>query len=564
MLREISIRDFAIIEQIHLTFDRGFHVLTGETGAGKSILFDALSLVVGGRASADFVRHNARKATVEALFEVPVHHAANKVLRDIGLNMEDHSLLIRREISSSGKSTCRINGQIVTLGMLKQVGKHLLDMHGQHEHQKLLQTEEHIAWLDAFGGESLHQLLEDYQALYRKYREVTRELEEIQTNEKEIAQRIDWLTFQRDEIKEACLIPGEDKELEQEQSRLAHAEHLMQNATYAYEGLYGEQQGVEILNRVIQHLEDIVNVDPSMKNVLEMVQSAYYHIEEASREIGRYRDTLDFDPGRLAQVEERLHLIEQLKRKYGESVSEIFQYAEQAEEELNQLEQQDEKKAELEEKRTVLHERMRKQALLLNQTRKEAAVKLEQLVEKELADLNMQGTRFSVAFHQVENPEFTLTGVDQVEFMISPNVGEPLRPLVKIASGGELSRIMLAIQSIFSGLNGASDTLIFDEVDTGVSGRAAQAIAEKITRLARHCQVLCVTHLPQVACMADEHFHIFKEAIDGKTRTRVKLLTEEGRILELARMLGGVEVTDTTRNHALEMIRLAKETKQVM
>ncbi|PTX52185.1 DNA replication and repair protein RecN [Melghirimyces profundicolus] len=564
MLREISIRDFAIIEQVHLTFDQGFHVLTGETGAGKSILFDALSLVVGGRASADFVRHNAKKATVEALFELPGGHPACEVLEELGLGSDEENLLIRRDISSNGKSTCRINGQIVTLAMLKQVGKRLLDIHGQHEHQRLLQVEEHLRWLDAFGGKELRDCLNGYRKVYGEYRKTTRELEQLNADEKEVAQRIDLLTFQRDEIAAARLTEDEDQELEQEQSRLAHAEHLMQNTAHAFEALYGERQGAELLNGAIGNLEEIVRVDDSMQEVLEMVQSAYFQVEEAARQLGRYRDNLEFDPDRLAQVEERLHLIDELKRKYGESVREVLEHGQRAEQELNQLEHRDEKKAELEEKRDRLYQEVKAKAEALSRLRRHAAAALEREVEKELSDLNMGGTRFSVAFHQGEEPVLTSNGIDQPEFLISPNRGEPLRPLVKIASGGELSRIMLAIQSIFSELEGSANTLIFDEVDTGVSGRAAQAIAEKIARLARKGQVLCVTHLPQVACMADVHFYIFKESDTEKTRTRVRLLTEEGRTLELARMLGGVEVTDTTRNHALEMLRLAEKTKKAM
>ncbi|EGK14286.1 DNA repair protein RecN [Desmospora sp. 8437] len=564
MLREISIRDFAIIEQVHVTFDNGFHVLTGETGAGKSILFDALSLVTGGRGSTDFIGHHAKKAMVEALFELGESHPVRPVLSELGLEPEDPHLLIRREISSSGKSTCRINGQMVTLAMLKQVGTHLVEIHGQHEHQKLLQVEEHLRWLDAFGGAPLKKRLQAYQEIYREYRDVVNQLERIDADEKEVSRRIDMLTFQRDEIAAARLEAGEDEVLEQEHNRLAHAERLMQNAADSYEALYGENRGAESINRAVRDLEEIVPYDESLSGVLELIQSAYYQVEEAARQLGRYRDELEFDPARLAQVEERLRLVDDLKRKYGETVHEILAYGQRVEAELEKLEHRDERKAELEAKRDQLITRLTEQAEELSTLRRTAATELEGLVELQLSDLNMKGTRFSVAFHQTDASDFTPHGIDQVEFLISPNPGEPLRPLVKIASGGELSRIMLAMQSIFSKVEGAADTLIFDEVDTGVSGRAAQAIAEKIARLARNCQVLCVTHLPQVACMADVHFQIFKETLGESTRTRVKLLTEEGRTMELARMLGGVEVTDTTKNHALEMLRLAEQTKKAI
>ncbi|SDW54272.1 DNA replication and repair protein RecN [Marininema mesophilum] len=567
MLHELSIRDFAIIEQVHLTFSEGFHILTGETGAGKSILFDALSLIVGGRGSADFVRHGAKKAEVEALFELAAGHPAIKELEVLGLTQDDGSLLIRREILQSGKSTCRMNGQLVTLAMLRQVGEVLLDIHGQHEHQSLMRTEEHLVWLDAYGGPFLAAELEKYKQSFQEYQDITKELAKINRDEKEIAQRIDLLTFQRDEIAAARLQVGEDEELNQEQSRLANAEHLTHSSASAFELLYGEEQGGERINRAARDLEEIVSFDDSLKDVLELVQSAYFQVEEAARQLGRYRDELEFDPMRLSEVDERLTVIEQLKRKYGDTVEEIILHGEAVAKELEGLEHRDETKQELSERQASILTELGEQAPLLTQLRKEAATSLEHRVEGELMDLNMKGTHIKVAFHEdvggEQEIQFTATGADDVEFLIAPNPGEPPRPLAKIASGGELSRIMLALKTIFSDLDGIN-TLIFDEIDTGVSGRAAQAIAEKIARLGKNRQVLCVTHLPQVACMADIHFSISKESKEGKTRTRVKMLTEDGRVMELARMLGGVEVTETTRTHAIEMIRLAEQTKEGM
>ncbi|PTM58541.1 DNA repair protein RecN [Desmospora activa] len=561
MLREMSIRDFAIIQEVHLTFDRGFHVLTGETGAGKSILFDALSLVVGGRGSQDFVRHGAKKAEVEALFDISDQPGIQAILDELGLSTagEEH-LLIRRDIAQNGKSTCRLNGQIITLTMLKQVGEHLLDIHGQHEHQSLLQVEAHLNWLDAFGGVDLIQQRERYQKIFAQHREMRQELDQITADEKKIAQRIDLLSFQKEEIAAARLTAGEDAELAQEHSRLAHAEQIVQHASQAYEAMYGDQRGAEMLNQAVRDLEEITRLDESLQPLLEMVQSAYYQVEEAARQVGRYRDDVEFDPARLAQVEERIHVLDQLKRKYGETIEEILRHGEEAEQELEQLLNRDERKQELEQRLTELEAKLAAEGETLTQMRKQAAERLNQRVEAELADLNMKGTRFQAAFSNDDEPTYTPTGQDRVEFLIAPNQGEPLRPLVKIASGGELSRIMLALQTIFSDLDGVP-TLIFDEVDTGVSGRAAQAIAEKIAHLAQERQILCVTHLPQVACMADVHFHIFKESNEEQTRTRVKLLTMEGRTMELARMLGGVEVTDTTKTHALEMLQLAERTK---
>ena len=357
-------------------------------------------------------------------------------------------------------------------------------------------------------GSRLKRRLQAYRRIYQEYRDIVKQLERIDADEKEVSRRIDMLTFQRDEIAAARLETGEDEMLEQEHGRLAHAERLMQNAADSYEALYGENRA-ESINRAVRDLEEIVPYDESLSGVLELIDLAYYQVEELARQLGRYRDGLEFDPTRLAQVEERLRLVDDLKRKYGETVDEILAYGRSVEE-LEKLEHRDERKAELEEKRDQLITQLTEQAEELRALRRTAAAELERLVELQL-DLNMKGTRFSVAFHPAGTLDFTPHGIDQVEFLISPNPGEPLRPLVKIASGGELSRIMLAMQSIFSKVEGAADTLIFDEVDTGVSGRAAQAIAEKIARLARNCQVLCVTHLPQVACMADVHCRHFEK-----------------------------------------------------
>ncbi|GAA5346485.1 DNA replication and repair protein RecN [Planifilum fimeticola] len=559
MLKELSIRHFAIIEHVRLSFEDGFHVLTGETGAGKSILIDALSLAVGGRASADFVRHGEKKAEIEALFEISADHPVCGILGEMGLEPEEE-LLIRREISASGKSTCRINGSPVTLSMLKKVGRSLLDIHGQHEHQSLLRTEEHLEWLDAFGDQTLKDLRGEYEALYNEYRALEKELERLTSDERETARRIDLLNYQLQEIAAANLTAGEDQELEQERNRLVNAEKLVKAAGDAFEELYAEGRGNDSLQNALNHLEEIVRYDESVGPVLELVQSAVYQVEEAIRLLGRYRDELEFEPERLNQVEERLDLIHQLKRKYGDTIESILAYGEAVAEELEELRNRDENREEVKRKLEAVREELKSVASRLTSARKRAAERLERRMEEELSDLNMANTAFRVALQPSERG-FTPTGCDRVEFQIAPNPGEPLRPLAKIASGGELSRLMLALKTIFIDVD-PIDTVVFDEIDTGVSGRAAQSIAEKMAGLARKNQVLCITHLPQVACMADHHYLIVKEVSDQKTRTRVERLNAEGRATELARMLGGVEVTTTTRRHAEEMLRLAERMKQ--
>ncbi|SEN22234.1 DNA repair protein RecN [Lihuaxuella thermophila] len=563
MLRELSIRQFAIIEEIQLRFEEGFHVLTGETGAGKSILIDALGLVAGGRASSEFVRHGADKAEVEALFELSPSHPVRPVLAEWGIEEDPDSLIIRREITATGKSTCRINGRIVTLSMLKQIGKKLLDISGQHEHQSLLDVDEHLELLDQFGGEQIFSIRRKYERVFEQYQQLSKELDRLNLNQKEIAQRIDLLEFQKDEIQSAELVPGEDEELEQERNRLAYSEKLITHSAKAYDHLYGEQEGLDHLQAALSHLEEILPLDETLSPVYETIQTCTYQLEEAVRELSRYRDQLEFDPNRLNEVEERLHLIQQLKRKYGDTIEDILRHGEQVERELEQLMHRDERQAELKEKIDQLYVQMESLAKELTMIRKKVATELEAKVEQELADLNMASTVFHVAFYPdaYRTARFTSAGQDLIEFQIAPNPGEPLRPLAKIASGGELSRIMLALKCIFADIEGIH-TLIFDEIDTGVSGRAAQAIAEKVAVLAKKNQVLCVTHLPQVACMADFHFYISKESLNEKTRTHVELLASQDRTLELARMLGGVEVTRTTREHAEEMLRLAKKVKQ--
>ncbi len=564
MLRELVIRHFAIIEEVHLQFDYGFHVLTGETGAGKSILIDALGLIIGGRASTDFVRHGEGKAEIEAVFELEQDHPARPSLLEWGFDNEDlDQIIVRREISAAGKSNCRINGRIVTLSLLKKIGHFLIDISGQHEHQSLLHSDKHLDWLDHFGGKDLLRLRKEYERIFEAYEELNRQLEQLRENQRDLARRLDLLRFQANEIESAALVPGEDEELEQERNRLSNAEKLMMHSAQAYESLNGEQGGLTLIQETISHLEQIVEVDKSLQNILELAQTAYYQLEEVSHEIAGYKDEFDFDSERLYEVEERLHLIRLLKRKYGDHIGEILAYGEQVEKELHVLENHEQTEAELVHKMERLQKQLEKLAHELTQKRKKAAIQLKARVEMELNDLNMGSTVFHVAFLHEPNqkPRFYYHGKDKIEFQIAPNPGEPLKPLARIASGGELSRLMLALKCIFAEVDQVH-TLIFDEIDTGVSGRTAQAIAEKIAFLSRKYQVLSVTHLPQVACMADCHLYISKEVLQAKTRTRVEKLDWDGRTMELARMLGGVEVTSTTRNHAREMLRLAEEVKK--
>lgn len=559
MLVEMSIRNLAIIEEIRVSFQRGFHVLTGETGAGKSIIIDALGLAVGGRASSGLVRFGCDRAEIEAMFEVEPDHAVWRQLDKFGIAYDaSEYLIVRREITGNGKSSARVNGQLVNLSTLKEIGSCLVNIHGQHEHQSLISVDRQLALLDAYGGEAVSKAKAAYAQIYAQYRTVEEELHRLQTGAKQALQLSDLYRFQAEEIAAAALVEGEDERLEDERRKLANAEKLLDAVSRAYDGLFGTGNALDRISEASGRLEGAVAYDPGkLQPIAEQIQSAYYQLEDAAFQLRSYRDSLEFEPGRLDQVEERLNRISGLKRKYGATIADILKHYAFVQDELSKTDNLDERLKTLEEERKRLKGQLEREAERLTAARKAAAEKLAGEVERQLADLQMERTRFAVAFEEGER-HFSPGGADRIEFRISPNPGEPLQSLAKIASGGELSRIMLAIKTIFAALDDIP-VLVFDEVDTGVSGRAAQAIAVKLARLAKHNQVFSVTHLPQVASMADGHYVINKEVEGERTYTTIRLLEDEARVAELARMLGGAQVTETTLNHAREMIALARQ-----
>lgn len=565
MLRELSIRNLAVIEHVSIAFDSGFHVLTGETGAGKSILIDALSLAIGGRGTADIVRYGCDKAEIEALFEPPAGHPVWDVLASLGIEADpDEMLVIRRELTAQGKSISRVNGRIVNLSMLREIGECLVNIHGQHEHQSLLKTERHLEWLDDYAGEALAERKRKYREVYRQYMDARSRLRELEDVSRQQMQMLDLYKFQLEEIDAARLTPGEDEELQDERRRLAHAERIMQHASEAYELLYGPS-GLEALAKAVSRLEDIHQYDASLGPMLEQLQSAYYQAEDAAFQLRDYRERIEANPERLAEIEDRLDQINGLKRKYGEQIEDILAYRNKIAADIDKMENQDEHLQRLREDEQRLYEQAHELALGLSDMRRLAAERLAGEIENELRELHMERTTFKVQLDQPQDnaagaAKLTENGIDEAMFLFSANPGEPPKPLAKIASGGEMSRIMLALKAVFAAIDGVP-VLIFDEVDTGVSGRAAQAIAEKLSKLSRRCQVFAITHLPQVACMADHHYGIRKSAEDGRTTTSVKKLEVSERVEELARMLGGVEVTDKTRHHAQEMLDLAERKK---
>ncbi|OWA37043.1 DNA repair protein RecN [Saccharibacillus sp. O16] len=571
MLVALSIRNLAVVEAVDVHFYHGFHVLSGETGAGKSIIIDALGLISGGRGSSDLIRYGADKAEMEALFELGEQHPVWKTLEQLGISAspEEH-LVIRREVNIQGKSTSRINGQLVNMTMLREVGEQLINIHGQHEHQSLLRPESHLGLLDAYGGERIAPAKAAYQQEYSALAKLERELRELRETSQKSLQMLDMYRFQLEEIQAAKLKIGEDIELADERSKLAHSEKLMESVSEGYNLLYGDR-GLEAVGSAISSLEDIENYDPrAMQPILEQLRSAFYQLEDAVFQLRDYRENIEFNPGRLEEVEERLNLLSGLRRKYGESVEQILEYYNRINRETDLLENKDERLEQLTVKRDKQLEKTLRLARELSALRRDCSRELARQIESELKDLQMQRTSIEVRLEPIQDDRgfeyegrrvrLTRQGVDSAEFLISPNPGEPLRPLGKIASGGELSRIMLALKSIFA-RHDKVPVLIFDEVDTGVSGRAAQSIAEKLVKLSRDCQVFSITHLPQVACMADHQYLIEKRVEGERTMTRIESLNEEGRVTELARMLGGVEITEKTLHHAQEMLKLAEESK---
>jgi len=570
VLRELSIRNLAVIEDVTVSFHDGFHVLTGETGAGKSILIDALSLVVGGRGQAELVRHGCDRSEIEAVFDMPVNHPVWEVLARNGLTASPEELLvIRRELNAQGKSVSRINGQTVNLSMLREAGECLVNIHGQHEHQSLLRSDKHLDWLDAYAGEPLGERKKSYISLYKQYESAKSALRELEETSKRQLQMLDLYRFQLEEIATAQLQRGEDESLAEEKRKLTYAERLRGNAAEAYELLYGPQ-GLDAIGKAVSKLEDICSFDKAaIAPMLEQLQSAFYQAEDAVFTLRDYRDNIESDPERLAWIDDRLNTIHHLKRKYGESIDEILVYYNKIKTECEWLENRDERLQQLREEEQRLYQEALVLAHELTSLRKHASSRLSSAVEAELQQLQMGGTQFRVVIgpiggEQAEldaaQPKLSINGMDEAVFLLAPNPGEPLKPLAKIASGGEMSRIMLALKSIFAAID-QIPVLIFDEVDTGVSGRAAQSIAEKMSQLSSGCQVFSITHLPQVACMADHHYEIHKAVIESRTRTSVTELSLNGRIEELARMLGGVEVTEKTRHHAQEMLDLAVQRK---
>ncbi|MGG1400632.1 DNA repair protein RecN [Bacillus salipaludis] len=561
MLSELSIKNFAIIEASSISFEKGLTVLTGETGAGKSIIIDAIHLLVGGRGSAEFVRHGEEKAEIEGLFQLDHNgHPCYLKAMEFGIDIEEGMVVLRRDISRSGKSVCRINGKLVTISTLREIGSTLIDIHGQHEHQELMDETKHLSLLDQFGSDEIISSLREYQEVFHRYEHTLHKLKALSENEQQAAHRLDLIQFQLNEIQNANLKLNEDDELFEEKRKLGNFERVFEAIQSSYSALSGEQKGLDWVSMVMGHLEDAAGLDTEYKDLYEAVSNSFYQLEDAAHALRNEMDKLEYDPQRLNEIEDRLNEINQLKRKYGKTIQEILEYAAKIEEEIETLQNKETHINKLEKELASIQKDLVLEAKQLTELRKKYAEKLTKLIHKELKDLYMAKTVFEIRFEK-DIKQFAKNGVDHIEFYLSTNPGEPLKPLSKIASGGELSRIMLALKSIFSKHQGVT-SIIFDEVDTGVSGRVAQAIAEKIYKVAHSSQVLCISHLPQVAAMADTHLFISKVTKGGRTKTSVTPLKAEEKIKEIGRMISGVEITDLTKKHAEELLLMAAKNKK--
>lgn len=557
----MTIKNFAIIESLSLTFQEGMTVLTGETGAGKSIIIDALGLLVGGRGSADFIRHGEERLELQGLFALAEDNlACRNALIENGIDASDDMVVLERSLFRSGKNSCRINGKLVTTVLLRQIGSKLIDIHSQHEHQELMNEEFHLSLLDRFASDKIKPALTKYQTNFKEYQTIEKEWQNWTKNERELAQRLDMLRFQQQEIENADLQAGEEDRLLEQKNILANFEKLNENLQGAYAAIQDEPGGLEFVGEAMRQMETAASIHTDYKAVSEAISSSYYMLEDSMSQIRQSLDQLEFQPEELNQIESRLNDLNQLKRKYGKTIEDIIQYEQEISSEMEKLTDSESHVGHLETKLATLKTELTKQAATLTDIRKKAAVTLEKQIKQELNQLYMEKAIFSVRF-EANKMELTELGQDSVVFYMSTNPGEPLKPLAKIASGGELSRMMLALKTIFSRHQGIT-SIIFDEVDTGVSGRVGQAIAEKIYAVSVGSQVLCISHLPQVAAMANHHYYITKKVQNKRTTTSVTVLKGVEKVEEISRMIAGIEVTELTKQHAKEMIEQAEKVKQ--
>jgi len=557
MLNFLRIQNVALISVLEVNFGAHLNILSGETGAGKSIIIDSINFVLGERPGKDFIRSGESTAEVEALMTVHDEHTL-AALRGLGVPMEDdNAVLLFRSLTDANKSVCRVNGRVVTIGMLKEISAQLIDIHGQHEHQSLLNPARHIELLDRFCGEALDRLKADAAAQFRHYREIVKQIKTLSGDEADRAAKVDLYAFQIREIEAANLKPNEDELLDARKQFLGSAEKLSKAANDALAALYGGEGGgsaLDMLAAALSPVETLAAIDDSQTGFAESIRDMHARLDDLLRDFRRYCGNLESDPQELDRVEARLDVIYKLRKKYGASVSEILDYAAQTKQKLDAIENSGEALESLHTEKAALEKELVRLSAQMSARRKAAAQNIEKEIEAVLRDLGMKSAAFSIAVERKK--ELSPSGFDKIEFLIAPNSGEPMKPLSQIASGGEMSRVMLALKTALADCDHI-ETFIFDEIDTGVSGRTAQQVAEKLAAIGRSHQILCITHLPQIAAMGDTHFLIEKQTDGSRTLTSVQTLAAADSIRELARLTSGAQITDTSLRAAAEMKELA-------
>jgi len=559
----------ALIKELNIEFEEGLNVLTGETGAGKSIIIQAINIILGSHTSSDLIKEGENRLIVEGLFIISSLEKEwiNNINPDLKLINDEETMLIRRELNKKGRNKCWVNERLVNLSLLQKIGKYLVDLHGQHNHQSILDSSTHIDLMDSFGGENTLKCKSEYFDVYRLWKEKKKKLSEIIRKKEENLKRIDYLKFQLNEINDASLLKNEDKTLEEEETVLRNAEkviNIMEKAIFIlYEGEAEQFSVRDFINEVSSNMGEIATLDNRIEKIKENLKEISYRLEDAVSEITEYKDKVSLNPEKLREVEERLNLINNLKSKYGNTIEEIISYRDKIYKELNAIDYNYAKVEKLKEEVKSLEQIVSRLSKKLSDNRKKIARKIEEDVVKELNDLKMKNCLFEVSIiHQEDINGISINrkkyktgpkGIDLIEFMISPNLGEGLRPLARIVSGGEVSRIMLALKSILSEVD-RIPTLIFDEIDSGVGARLGEVVAEKLKNISKKRQVICVTHLPQIACKAQKHFYIEKYILNHFTEIKIEEIKGDNRIHEIARMLDGNQISEITIQHAQKML----------
>lgn len=568
MLKLLTIANIAVISKLQVEFEKGLTLLTGETGSGKSIIIDSLNLLLGTRASQEIIRTGEETARVEALFLIPLASPIRKILEEAGIDWQEEELIIRREISTSGRSKIFINNSLATLSTLREIGSHLVDIHGQHDGQFLLNSQCHLELLDLFGENQ--SLVDDVAESYRRVKTFDQRLRALQMDEQQRLKQIDILSFQVGEIEKAKLSEDLDKELLAERNILLNTEKLYSLTSESFHILYDSETAVLTnLKKVSKHLEELSQIDSHFQAYQAQLENVRYQMEDLAYYVRDYTEGIQFNQAKLDQIENRLSEIDKLRKKYGQSIADILKYLESIKAELNELSMRKEREEETVQQLDAALRDYLVKAKALSEKRRGDAQKLEAQMRQELNQLAMEATHFKVSC--VANAlsadtredgigTITAKGIDEVEFLAATNKGEALKPLVKVASGGELSRIILALKTLVAA-DSPGKTLIFDEVDAGIGGRVAEVVGKKLKRVAKAHQVLCITHLPQIASFADQHYFVYKEVRNKRTEAFIERLEEKRRVDELARMLGGERITETTTKHAKEMLKLADSTK---